>query len=53
MISPFDSGISALSAFSAKMNVTANNVANVDSDGFKKSRTTLKEGRFRRRGTGR
>jgi len=26
------------------MNVTANNIANVNSDGFKKSRTTLKEG---------
>ena len=46
MISPLDSGISALSAFSVKMNVTANNVANVNSDGFKKSRTTLKEGPF-------
>jgi flagellar basal-body rod protein FlgC len=46
MISALDSGISALSAFSVKMNVTANNVANVDSDGFKKSRTTFKEGPF-------
>lgn len=46
MISPFDSGISAISAFSVKMNVTANNVANLNSDGFKKSRTTLKEGPF-------
>jgi flagellar basal body rod protein FlgG len=46
MISPFHSGISAISAFSAKMNATANNVANVNSDGFKKSRTTLEEGRF-------
>ena len=46
MISALDSGISALSSFSVKMNVTANNVANVNSDGFKKSRTTLKEGPF-------
>jgi flagellar hook protein FlgE len=46
MISPFHSSISAVSAFSAKMNATANNVANVNSDGFKKSRTTLEEGRF-------
>lgn len=44
MISPFHSGMSAVSAFSVKMNVTANNVANVNSDGFKKSRTTLQEG---------
>ena len=46
MISPFDSGISAIKAFSVKMNVTANNVANVNSDGFIKSRTTLQEGTF-------
>ena len=44
MISPFSSGVSAISSFSVKMNVTANNIANVDSDGFKKSRTILKEG---------
>ena len=46
MISPLHSGISAVSAFSVKMNVTANNVANVNSDGFKKSRTTFQEGPF-------
>ncbi len=46
MISPFDSGSSAISAFSVKMNVTANNLANVNSDGFKKNRTTFKEGFF-------
>ena len=46
MISPLDSGISAISTFSVKMNVTANNIANVNSDGFKKSRATLKEGKF-------
>ncbi|WP_319409937.1 flagellar basal body rod C-terminal domain-containing protein [uncultured Desulfosarcina sp.] len=46
MISPLDSGMAAISAFSVKMNVTANNIANVNSDGFKKSRTTLKEGQF-------
>jgi flagellar hook protein FlgE len=44
MISSLDSGISAISAFSVKMTVTANNIANVNSDGFKKSRTTLQEG---------
>lgn len=46
MISPLDSGMSAISAFFVKMNVTANNIANVNSDGFKKSRTTLKEGQY-------
>lgn len=43
MVSPLDS---AISAFSAKLNVTANNIANVNSDGFKRSRTTLKEGKL-------
>lgn len=46
MISPLKSGLSAISAFSVKMNVTANNIANVNSDGFKKSRATLKDGPF-------
>lgn len=41
MVSPLQSGISALSAFSSKMGVTANNIANVDTDEFKKSRTLL------------
>jgi flagellar basal-body rod protein FlgC len=36
--------ISALFAFGKKMGVTANNIANVQSDEFKKSRTVLKEG---------
>ena len=44
MILPLNPGLSGISAFSVKMNVTANNIANVNSDGFKKSRTTLKEG---------
>jgi len=44
MISSLSAGISAISSFSAKMNVTANNVANTNTDGFKKSRTILKEG---------
>lgn len=44
MISAFGSGVSAISAFSVKMNVSANNVANVNTDRFKKSRTTIKEG---------
>ena len=45
MISPLAAGLSAISAFSKKMGVTANNVANVTTDGFKKSRTLLVEGK--------
>ena len=45
MISPFSSATSALSAFSVKRDVIANNVANVNTDDFKKSRTTLREGK--------
>ena len=44
MISQLSAGISARSAFSKKMRVTANNVANVNTDGFKKSRTIIEEG---------
>jgi len=45
MISPLSSATSALSSFSVKRDVIANNVANVNTDGFKKSRTTLQEGK--------
>ena len=45
MVSPINSATSAVNAFSTKMRVTANNVANVNTDGFKKSRVTLNEGR--------
>lgn len=38
------SSLSAISAFQKRMSVTANNVANVDTDGFKKSRVNLSEG---------
>ncbi len=44
MISQLSTTLSAISAFSKKMNVTANNVANVNTDGFKKSRTTIGQG---------
>ena len=43
MINPTDNSLSALSAFRKKMDVTANNIANVLTDEFKKSRVTLKE----------
>jgi flagellar hook protein FlgE len=38
------STLSALHALGTKMQVTSNNVANVYTDGFKKSQTTLVEG---------
>ena len=43
MTSPFDSGISAITAFTRKISVTANNIANVNTDEFKKSRTLLND----------
>ena len=44
MINPVGSTLSALRAFGKKMDVTANNIANVLTDEFKKSRATLSEG---------
>ena len=44
MISGMSNAISALGAVGKKMGVTANNVANASSEGFKKSRATLHEG---------
>ena len=44
MVSSVYPAISALSAFQKKMDVTADNVANVNTDGFKKSRVNLQEG---------
>ncbi|MBA3016276.1 MAG: flagellar basal body protein [Proteobacteria bacterium] len=43
MISGIHSGLSALNAIQTKTQVTANNVSNVNTDGFKKSRATLVE----------
>jgi flagellar basal-body rod protein FlgC len=43
MIPAMDSALSALDAFGKKMDVTANNIANVNTDGFKKSRADLQE----------
>lgn len=36
-------GAAALNAFGARLNVQANNIANVNTDGFKKSRTDMKD----------
>jgi len=44
MIFSVDNNISALKAFGAKMGVTANNIANVESEEFKKSSALLQEG---------
>ena len=44
MIPSVNSTISALQAYKSKMRVTANNIANVNTDEFKKDRATLKEG---------
>ena len=44
MISSVNSTTSALQAFRTKMGVTADNVANVNTEEFKKSKATLKEG---------
>jgi flagellar basal-body rod protein FlgC len=45
MIDATGSAITAMKAFQKKMNVTAHNVANVNTDEYKKSRVTLSEGR--------
>lgn len=44
MIPAVTSTVSALRAYKTQMEVTSNNVANVNTDDFKKSRATLKEG---------
>ena len=43
MISALNSTVSALRAFVTKLGVTADNIANVHTDGFKKNRATLCE----------
>lgn len=44
MITAVGNNLSALRALGKKMHVTANNVANSESEGFKKSRAVIKEG---------
>jgi flagellar basal-body rod protein FlgC len=43
MINPAHSALSGLNAFATKLAVISNNVANVESEGFKKSRAVLNE----------
>jgi len=44
MISAVNSTVSALQAYNTQMQVRSNNVANVNTEGFKKSKASLKEG---------
>jgi flagellar hook protein FlgE len=44
MILSANSTISALQAYKTQLDVTANNIANVNTENFKKSKATLKEG---------
>lgn len=44
MISAVSSAVSALNAIETKMSVLSNNIANSQTNGFKKSRADLKEG---------
>ena len=43
MIPAFQSALSGLSAYSAKINSNANNIANVNTDGFIPQNTVIKE----------
>jgi flagellar basal-body rod protein FlgC len=45
MVASLDSALSALQAFGQKLGLTAGNIANVNTDGFKKSRAVFHEGR--------
>ena len=44
MISGIAAGLSALNAIQTRNQSTANNIANLNSDGYKKTRVTLNEG---------
>ncbi|MCK5228037.1 MAG: flagellar biosynthesis protein FlgC [Desulfobulbaceae bacterium] len=44
MISGVNAAISGLLGFQKKLESTANNIANLESDGFKKTKVTLEEG---------
>jgi flagellar hook protein FlgE len=43
MISAYSSALSALQAFGTKIQSNANNIANVSTDGYKKTRVTMAE----------
>ena len=44
MVSAIDSALAGLAVFKKKMDVSANNIANVSTEGFKKSRVIAVEG---------
>jgi flagellar hook protein FlgE len=44
MIPPLNAAVSALHAFGQKLGVTAGNIANVNTDGYKKYRAIFQEG---------
>ena len=44
MISAVNSAVSALQAYKKQMSVSSNNIANVNTDNFKKSKVSFKEG---------
>jgi flagellar basal-body rod protein FlgC len=44
MVPALDAATSALQAFSQQLGLTAGNIANVNTDGFKKSRAVFQEG---------
>ena len=44
MIYPVSNALSALNSFRKQLNVTADNIANVNTDDFKKSRVNMQEG---------
>jgi flagellar basal-body rod protein FlgC len=44
MLPSLNAAVSALQAFGQKMGITAGNIANVTTDGYKKSRAVLEEG---------
>jgi flagellar basal-body rod protein FlgC len=45
MLPPLNATLSALHAFGQKMGITAGNIANVNTDGYKKSQAVFEEGR--------
>jgi flagellar hook protein FlgE len=45
MVPPLNATLSALQAFGQKMGITAGNIANVNTDGYKKSEAVFEEGR--------
>jgi len=45
MLPPLNAAISTLQAFGQKMGITASNIANVATDGYKKSQAVFEDGR--------